>query len=136
MRVSIIFLSFILSTFSAHAMSDQSMNELFRKYDQVMVQKKVELIDQVFSQKFLKENGGKDSFIAKVKELPSVTQKSLPPATKVSWKKGVKKEIFFARIQDAPNAHKTLKKDIHHPEFIVVLENGKLRVDGTISDGE
>jgi hypothetical protein len=60
---------FLLSL-SAHGFEDKDVKELINKYNKVMFEHQVELVDEVFTQKFLNENGGKEEFIAKVKELP------------------------------------------------------------------
>ena len=131
MRIQLI-LIFILFTFSALAINDKSMQELFSKYDSVMDQKKVQLIDEVFTQKFIKEAGGKEELIEKIKELPQAKEKSIQK-TKMTWKKGLKSELYFATVKDvSPN--KT-KKDKDESEFIIMKEDGKLKIDGTISDG-
>lgn len=120
-------LFFIMS--SAFASNDKTMNELFKKYDLVMDEKKVELVDEVFSKKFLRENGGKEDFIDKVKSLP--IQKNAPKM-KISWRKGVKDDIFFAKASPAVKS----KTSHDSPEFIIVNEDGKLKIDGTLGDAE
>lgn len=110
------------------------MLELFRNYDAIMLKHKVELVDDVFTEKFLKESGGKTEFIEKVKELPKDESKSLKlPA--VSWKKGVKDEIFFASLKENSSDKKSSASS-SGSRFIVVRENGKLKIDGTMSDAE
>lgn len=74
MRIQLI-LTFILFTFQALAVDDKSMQELFSKYDSLMDHKKIELIEEVFTQKFIKEAGGKEELIEKIKELPPVNEK-------------------------------------------------------------
>ncbi len=135
MRVQLALFGFVFTLTGAFGSTDRSMAELFHKYDQVMLHKKVELVDEVFSQKFLKENGGKAEFVSKVKGLPPVTNKSLLPVPKVRWKKGESDKLFLARLRDL-NPRNKAKKEQHGTEFIVVEEAGKLKVDGTLSDGE
>lgn len=131
MRIQLI-LTFILISFNAFATDDKSMQDLFSKYDSVMDHKKIELIDEVFTQKFIKEAGGKEELIEKIKELSPSNQKSVQK-TKMSWKKGLKNEIYFATVKNlSPNKS---KKENHESEFIVMKEDGKLKIDGTISDG-
>lgn len=120
-------LFFIMS--SAFASDDKTMNELFKKYDLIMDEKKVELLDEVFTKKFLRENGGKEDFIAKVKSLP--IEKNTPKM-KISWRKGVKDSIFFAKASPVVKSKTTHDS----PEFIIVNEDGKLKIDGTLSDAE
>lgn len=129
MRFQIIALLCIFS-FSLHASDDKAMKELFEKYDKVMMQHKVELVDEVFTKKFLTENGGKEEFIAKVKELPK-EKKSLRGLLR-KWKKSKVGKIFFADVKDENNKSGTSS---HESQFIVIEEEGKLKIDGTISDG-
>ena len=132
MRIQLII--FLLLAGQVFASSDREMAELFMKYDSIMLKHKVELVDEVFTQKFLKESGGKSEFIEKVKELPKDQSKSLKlPA--VSWKKGVKDDIFFANLKE----HSTVKKKGSADSgnrFIVIREDGKLKIDGTMSDAD
>lgn len=132
MRISIIFIIIIFSV-SVMGSDDKSMKELFMKYDQVMDHKKIELIDEVFSQKFIKSSGGKEELISKIKELPAPSEKSKPMAPDLSWRKGLKNEIYFAKVKEI-SSNKN-KKDVHETEFMVIKENGKLKIDGTLGDG-
>lgn len=130
MRFQITFMIFLVS-FYAFGVDDRSMGELFQKYESVMDQKKIELIDEVFTKKFIKESGGKKELISKIKSLPeTLTQ----PQTTMSWKKGLKGEVYFAKLKENNNNKGAASSS--EAEFIVVKENGKLKIDGTISDGE
>jgi len=131
MRIQLI-LSCLIFSLNAFAVDEKSMQDLFKKYDLVMDQKQVELIDEVFTQKFINSSGGKKELIQKIKELPTPTQKSLP-ATKLSWKKGLKGEIYFAKVK--PVSTNKSKESSSDSEFIILNEDGKLKIDGTISDG-
>lgn len=132
MRIQLI--TFLLFVSSAFASSDKEMLELFRNYDAIMLKHKVELVDDVFTEKFLKDSGGKAEFIEKVKDLPKDQSKSLKlPA--VSWKKGVKDEMFFAHLKENTSDKKKAEAT-SGSRFIVVRENGKLKIDGTMSDAE
>lgn len=131
MRIQLI-LTFIFISFNALAVDDKSIQELFKKYDSVMDQKQIELIDEVFTQKFINSSGGKKELIQKIKELPTPSQKNLP-LTKLSWKKGLKGEIYFAKVKSL-SSNKS-KESSHEAEFIILNEDGKLKIDGTISDG-
>lgn len=117
---------------SAYSASDKEMKDLIQKYDQVMEQKKTELVDEVFTQRFLRNSGGKKEFIEKVKELPSPTKEEKD--LKVTWKKGVKDKIYFAKLVGPQD--KKSKKEASHTEFIVVEENGKLKIDGQVGDAQ
>ena len=132
MHVQLTILMLLLGISSASAADEKSMNELFKKYEQIMDQKKVELIDEVFSQRFLRETGGKKEFVEKINELPVTATKQ---EAVVSWKKGLKGEIYFARLRESA-LEKTKTPDNGGSEFIVIKEDGKLKIDGTISDGD
>ncbi len=128
MHIQLIILLSLFS-FSAFAVDDKSMQELFSKYDSVMDQKKVDLIDEVFTQKFIRDSGGKQELTDKIKELATPPS---PTKTKMSWSKGQKGEVYLAKVKEiSPNK----KKDSHEAEFIVIKEDGKLKIDGTMSDG-
>lgn len=130
MRIQLIILLSLFSL-SAFAVDDKLMKELFEKYDQVMDQKKTDLIDDVFSKKFIRDSGGKEELVGKIKEL------AVPPSqnkTSMTWKKGQKGEVYLAKVKEI-SANKS-KKDSHESEFIVINEDGKLKIDGTMSDGD
>ncbi len=136
MRIQLIILSFLLS-FSSFAKTESvEMKELFAKYDQVMDSHKVELVDEIFTKKFLEENGGKAEFIEKVKSLPKLKSLKKVPS-EVTWKKGTKDEIFFASVKE-PSLMKSKTQKAEHlgSQFVVVKENGKLKIDGTLSDAD
>lgn len=130
MRILLILFS-ILFSMNVHAADDKSMQELFKKYDAVMDTKKVELIDEVFTQKFITNSGGKKELAEKIKELS--LPKGSPPETKMTWRKGLKGQIYFAKVKEA-STNKS-KTESEETEFIVVEEDGKLKIDGTIGDG-
>lgn len=132
MRIQLIVLFFI--SFSAAASSDKEMADLFKKYDAVMLSHRVELIDEVFTEKFLKSAGGKKEFSEGVKELPKAQPKSLS-APLITWKKGVRDELWLVKRKDAPEKKKAPAPESGN-QFIIVKENGKLKIDGTISDAE
>jgi hypothetical protein len=71
MRIQLILFTLFFSLLASAASSeDAQIRELFRKYDLVMKLKTMKHVDEIFSEKFLKENGGTSAFIAKLKELP------------------------------------------------------------------
>ncbi len=107
----------LLFSLSSTASDDKRMKELFQNYDKVMKQHKVELVEDVFSKKFLKDNGGKEEFIEKVKELPKERKKI---NILKSWRKTKIADTYFAKIKEA--------------QFIIIEEDGKLKIDGTVSD--
>lgn len=131
MRISIIAIICIFSL-SLHASDDKSMKELFVKYDKIMKQHSVELVDEVFTKKFLDENGGKEEFISKVKELPKVKERKGLGKILRSWKKSKVAKMFFANIADKESKPDEPSRE---SQFIVVEENGVLKIDGTVSDG-
>src|SRR5690606_7520705 len=114
------------------AKGDQEVRELFKKYDQVMDQQETKLIDEVFSQKFIKSSGGKKELIDKIKSLEK-KEKAAPSSPELSWKKGLKGEIYFVKMKE--NSPDKSSHSPHEAEFIVIEEKGKLKIDGTISDG-
>jgi len=130
MRIQLIALLCIFS-FSLHASDDKSMKELFAKYDQIMDEHKVELVDEVFTQKFLEHNGGKEEFIAKVKELPKVKKRKGMRSLLQKWKKSKVGRIFFTKVKDS---NVKPGKPSHESEFVVIEVDGKLKIDGTLSD--
>jgi hypothetical protein len=113
------------------ASDEPLMRELFKKYDLIMNQKKVEFIDEVFTQKFIKDSGGKKELSDKILELPLRPQKSLAIGG-VSFKKGVKGDLYFARRKSS-TSEKSLSSE-SSSEFIIIKENGDFKIDGTISD--
>lgn len=125
---------FLLLFGQAFASSDKEMAELFMNYDAIMLKHKVELVDKVFTEKFLKNSGGKEEFVAKVKELPKSEAKSISLPS-VSWKKGNKDEIYFANLKEISSDKKKSSHD-SGSRFIVVREEGKLKIDGTMSDAD
>ena len=130
MRFQVTFFMLLIS-FYALGVDDQSMNELFQKYNSVMDHKKIELIDEVFTKNFIKESGGKKELIKKIKSLP---ESLVPSQTTMSWKKGNKGEIYLATLKE-----KSINKKISsssEAEFVVKKEDGKLKIDGTISDAQ
>ena len=131
MRFSITAL-FILCSSIAFAKGDLEVRDLFKKYDQVMDKQEVKLIDEVFSKKFIKTSGGKKELIEKVNGLAS-PKKVSKPSPEITWKKGLKGEIYFVKMKELSSEKDS--KGEHEAEFIVVEEDGKLKIDGTISDG-
>lgn len=132
MRISIIIVTLLLTSSLSFAKGDQEVRELFKKYDQVMDQQEVKLIDDVFSQKFIKSSGGKKELVEKINSLKK-SEKAAPTKSDITWKKGLKGDIYFVKMKESSpqKGH-----DAHDAEFIVVEENGKLKIDGTISDGD
>lgn len=131
MRIQLILLV-ALFAFSAIASEDKAIKDLFKKYDQVMDHKQTALIDEVFTKNFIKSSGGKEELIQKIKELPKVDQKSIPKMD-VSWKKGAKDEVYFATLKETSNLKS--KHSESSSEFIILKEDGKLKINGTLGDG-
>lgn len=132
MRIQLIILGMFLSL-HVFAVDDKSMQELFKKYDLVMDYKKTELIDEVFTKKFIKESGGKEELIQKIKELPTPSEKSMPPQTKMTWKKGQSGSVYLAKVKMiSPNK----SMNDQEAEFVILIEDGKPKIDGTMSDAD
>jgi len=135
MRISIILLLMSFTTLLFAAPEDATIKELFAKYEKVVDAHQVELVDEVFTKNFLEGNGGKEEFIKKVKSEPKTKEKSIQPS-KITWKKGVMNEMYFAKVPAPASADKKAKEEAATSEFILVKENGKLKIDGTLSDAE
>ena len=113
----------------ASASDEKAIKELLINYDKVMTEHKTELVDEVFTKKFLSESGGKEEFIDKIKELPKVKKKSKIKRILESWKKSKIGNMLVAKV----------KKDVStksSSNFVIIEEDGKLKIDGTISDDE
>jgi hypothetical protein len=113
----------------ASASDEKAIKELLINYDKVMTEHKTELVDEVFTKKFLSESGGKEEFIEKIKELPKVKKKSKIKRILESWKKSKIGNMLVAKV----------KKDVStksSSNFVIIEEDGKLKIDGTISDDE
>lgn len=129
MRIQLILIS-ALFAFTAMASEDKAIKDLFKKYDLVMDHKQTELIDEVFTKSFIKNSGGKEELIQKIKDLPQVDQKSMPKLN-VSWKKGVKDEVYFATLKETSPQK---SKHSESSEFVILKEDGKLKINGTLGD--
>ncbi len=113
----------------AYASDEKAIKELIKNYDKVMTEHQTELVDEVFTKKFLSESGGKEEFIEKIKELPKVKKKSKIKRILESWKKSKVGNMLVAKV----------RKDVStksSSNFVIVEEEGKLKIDGTISDDE
>lgn len=137
MRIQLILLTLLFSSL-ASAVSDKEVSEVFAKYDTIVREHKFNLVDEVFTKKFLKDVGGKEEFIQNIKEFPRENNKSnkaLPIPTKIQWKKGVRDEIFFAKKIEVSNLKSnTGTEHKSDKSFVLKKEDGKLKIDGTISD--
>ena len=111
---------------SAFASPEKEVKTLFENYDEVMSRQKIELIDEVFTQEFLKEHGGKEEFVTKVKTLPYLKKKK-GLGIMLQKLKASKVGKFFSIKAKSGAAHSS--------EFILKKENGKLKINGTVSDG-
>jgi hypothetical protein len=135
MRIQLIIMVFLLSL-SAHGYEDKDIKELINKYNKVMFEHQVELVDEVFTQKFLNENGGKEEFIAKVKELPKQKSKKGLRVILHSYLKTNIKGMFFVKVKDESQNKDKMTPSGHGTTFFFFEENGKLKIDGSASDGE
>jgi hypothetical protein len=113
---------------NAFASSDKEMQELFDNYDDVTKYHNTDIVEDVFTKNFLKENGGKEKFIEKVKSAPKQKKKKGLGLLLKKWKKSKVGKFFSAKGHDDDNKSPS-------PEFIIKEEDGKLKIDGTISDG-
>ncbi len=133
MRIQLILIATLFLNI-AHASSEKAMRNLFIKYDAVMLRQQTQYVDEIFSAKFLESHGGKEEFIAMIKELPNDSSKSfLPPI--FSWRKTNKADLFFATLKPLDSAFKSNDKEKKSgTQFIIVKEKGKLKIEGTVSD--
>ena len=122
-QLMLILLLFSLPTYSSE---EKEIKFLFEKYQSIMTNKKINLVEDVFSTKFLKDNGGKKELIEKIKEL-KVDKKQ--PRPKLSLRKGLMDEIYFIKLVPAGKSESTVSN-----EFIIKKENGKFKIDGTMTD--
>ncbi len=120
MRIYLV-LALLFSPLNVFSDDTKSMKELFTKYDSVMNEKKVSLIDEVFTKKFILTSGGKKKLIKKINGLVPSKDNKFDPA-KLTWNKGLKGEIYFVKIGPTSS------------QFIILKENGKFKIDGTLSD--
>lgn len=132
MRIQLIFILLSLSL-TVLAVDDRSLKDLFAKYDAIMDQKKIELIEEVFSKKFIQDSGGKEELSAKIRELAAPEGLAASKST-MSWRKGLKGNMYFAKIK-ASASGKRSRTTNSETEFIIVVEDGKPKIDGTLSDG-
>lgn len=122
---SVIILSLLsLNVFGASR--NKEMKDLFKKYDEIMNQQRVELVDEVFTKDFLQGHGGKEQFVAKVKTLPYIKPKKGLGLFLQGLKKSKVGKFFSV---------KTVSDGSHSKEFIIKEEDGKLKIDGTVGDG-
>lgn len=117
----------VIST-SSFASSDKEMQQLLDSYDDVIKYHNFEIIDEVFTKNFLKHNGGKEQFIAKVKSAPKEKKKKGLSLLVKKWKRSKVGKFFSVKVK-GPAA------DSPDSEFIIKEEDGKLKIDGTIGDG-
>lgn len=113
---------------SAFAYSDKEMQELLDSYDDVTKYHNTAIVEDVFTKNFLNENGGKEKFIEKVKSAPKQKKKKGLGLLLKKWKKSKMSKFFSAKGVDDDAKEPS-------PEFIIKEEDGRLKIDGTISDG-
>jgi RNA-binding protein YlmH len=128
MRVQLII--FLLFSSLAMAGESQEIEELMDKYVRITKSHHTDLVEDVFSEKFLKDNDGKEEFIEKIKSLPKMEEKFIP-VSRVEWKQGMKGKIIFVKLK----VKQKKARPVREGEFILIRENGKLKIDGTLSDG-
>lgn len=124
MRIQLVLISMLYSL-HALAVDDKSMQELFKKYDSVIDEKKTELIEDIFTEKFIKDSGGKSELVQKIKEIDGPKSKS-----EVTWQKGHKDEIYLAKVKF------TGDKAAKVSTFRVIEVKGKPKIDGMVNDAD
>jgi hypothetical protein len=120
MRFSITLFFILIFSLSAFGQSDADFKKLFTEYVEVISGNKPALMDEVFTQKFLKEAGGEKSLLSKIK---SDKDKSKVDLSKLKWRKGRSGQSYFVKLDPASTS-----------DIVVKKENGKLKIDQTLSD--
>jgi hypothetical protein len=128
----VLLLTFNIS--SIHASDEKAIKELFENYEHVMSEHKTELIDDVFTKKFIKESGGKEEFIEKIKELPKAKKKTKLKRILERWKKSKMGNMFIAKVKK--DSQDSKMSEPTSSNFVLIEEGGKLKIDGTVSDDE
>ncbi len=129
MRFQLILFSLLISKLSLG--SDQkTILDLAHKYDQIYDGHKVELIEEVFTKRYIKDSGGKEAMKKKISSLPKKKDKDIQ-MPKVSFKKGAMSDMYF--VKAAPSEDKL--KNIH-TELIIIKEDGKYKIDGQLGDAD
>ena len=119
---------------TSRASDEKSIKELIQKYELVMSEHKTELVDEVFTKKFLRESGGKEEFIEKIKELPKAKKKTKLKRILERWKKSKVGNMFVAKVRKDSSSKSN--SETPSSNFVIVEEEGKLKIDGTISDDD
>jgi hypothetical protein len=91
-------------------------------------------VDEVFTKKFLQDSGGKAEFVEKIKQLPKQDNKMIMQDG-IELQKGNRNEVYFVQLKSA-GQKKRGPKQPHSTQFIVVKEDGKFKIDGTLSDAD
>jgi len=107
-----------------YATSD-GIKELFKNYELVMEDKKTKLIPNTFTNKFIKNNGGIKKFESSIRELKIKKEKK-----KLSFSPSKDSSTFYVDYGPEKSQESTSIK------FIVIKEEGKLKIDGTIISEE
>ena len=128
MRVQLKLLSVLLFVLSGNLWANEDtkkIQELFKKYDQIVVLHKVQLFPEVFTTKFLAEQGGEKSYATTV---TSAKEKAVP--FDLDIKPGrLDKSMAFVKI--IPKGSKL------RPESSFVVKrnpSGEWRIEGTVGD--
>lgn len=113
---------------------NNEMVKLYKNYEDVMSGKKSDLIEQVFSENFIKNSGGLKKLKEKIQELNKVKSLSNDRHYEMTWKAGVgQKNVIFMRLKPIEKliANKHSESTI---EFVIIKEKGKLKIESTIGD--
>jgi hypothetical protein len=131
MRIQLVFILFFTSL-TLFADDNSSIELLLKRYESIMDEKKIEFIDEVFTKNFIKESGGKKELIKKIIQQKNDSEiKQNYAKSQVKWKKEPKNRFYLVRLEE----FKSLRGKSNEAEFIVIRENGKLKIEGTLSDG-
>jgi hypothetical protein len=121
MRILLILITFIFSGVG-FSQNDKEIKNLFVNYELIFNQKKLDLIPKVFTEKFLNSAGGISSFKKKIIEHKD-------------QKVEISKHLKISKGSDPNTYYVTPTNDkTENIDFIIKLDKGSLKVDGTISN--
>ena len=115
---------------------NNEMVKLYKNYEDVMNGKHSHLIEQVFSENFIKNSGGLKKLKEKIQELNKVKSLSNDSHYEMTWKSGVgQKNVILMRLKPIEKLIAS-KHSESAVEFIIIREKGKLKIESTIGDSD
>ena len=115
---------------------NNEMVKLYKNYEDVMNGKHSHLIEQVFSENFIKNSGGLKKLKEKIQELNKVKSLNNRSHYEMTWKSGVgQKNVILMRLKPIEKLIAS-KHSESAVEFIIIREKGKLKIESTIGDSD